>query len=178
MRVRLMGLGCTFASGLVLSLLLLWPRPGMAVEGIFQGKVIDPPVDERVPPGWIFVQGRNHLLRRVEVAHAVIVFSQQVPPNQRRKCGVECLEPGQEIRVTADQDASGEWRATRVEILRLTTNRALRTVAGGSFLSPAHSAPGQIIRLFEFTRRFANSRSLLQVASFTKLNPVLDRAAG
>ena len=95
----------------------------MAVEGIFQGKVIDPPVDEQVSPGWIFVQGRNHLLRRVEVAHAVIVFGQQVPSSQRRKCGMECLEPGQEIRVTAEQDASGEWRARRVEILHLTTNR-------------------------------------------------------
>jgi hypothetical protein len=115
--VRILG------TGLLLSLLVLAPRPATAAEGVFQGKVIDPPVDEQVPSGWIFVQGRNHLLRRVEVAHAVIVFGQQVPPSQRRDCGVECLEVGQEIRVIAEQDASGEWRARRVEILRLTTNR-------------------------------------------------------
>lgn len=113
----------TLGAGLLFSLLLFLPRPGFAAEGVFQGRVIDPPFDEPVPPGWIFVQGRNHLLRRVEVSHAVIVFGQQVPLNQRRKCGFECLEIGQEIRVTADQDSAGEWRAKRVEILRLTTNR-------------------------------------------------------
>jgi hypothetical protein len=125
MRVPLTGVGFVrvLGAGVLLSLLVLAPRPGVAAEGIFQGKVIDPPVDEQVPPGWIFVQGRNHLLRRVEVAHAVIVFGQQVPSSQRRNCGVECLEVGQEIRVIAEQDASGEWRARRVEILRLTTNR-------------------------------------------------------
>jgi hypothetical protein len=125
MRAPLLGVDFVriLGTGLLLSLLLLAPRLGAAAEGIFQGKVIDPPVDEQVPPGWIFVQGRNHLLRRVEVAHAVIVFGQQIPSSQRRDCGVECLEVGQEIRVIAEQDASGEWRARRVEILRLTTTR-------------------------------------------------------
>jgi hypothetical protein len=125
MRVPLMRLRVVriLGAAVLLSLLLLAPPSGVAADGIFQGKVIDPPVDEQVPPGWIFVQGRNHLLRRVEVAHAVIVFGQQVPPSQRRNCGVECLEVGQEIRIIAAQDASGEWRARRVEILRLTTNR-------------------------------------------------------
>lgn len=110
------------ACGLLL-LILAVPSPAVAAEGIFQGRVIDPPVDEPVAPGWIFVQGRNHLLRRVEVAHAIIVFGQHIPPSQRRKCGPECLEVGQEIRVTADQDSAGEWRARRVEILCLTTCR-------------------------------------------------------
>jgi hypothetical protein len=36
---------------------------------------------------------------------------------------MECLEVGQEIRVTAKQDKAGEWRAERVEILHLTTSR-------------------------------------------------------
>ncbi len=111
------------AAGLPLLLILLASPPAIAAEGVFEGKVIDPPTGEPASPGWIFVQGRNQLLRRVEVAHAVIVFAQQISPRQRRKCGPECLEVGQEIRVTADQDSAGEWRAKRVEILRLTTRR-------------------------------------------------------
>lgn len=104
---------------LLLWLMLLAPRFGFSTEGIFQGKVVNPPADQLVRPGWIFVQGRNHLLRRVEVAQAIVTFGQQVPSSQRRKCGPECLEPGQEIRVIANQGQDGEWRARRVEILRL-----------------------------------------------------------
>jgi hypothetical protein len=70
------------------------------------------------------------LLRRVEVAHAVIVIGQQVPSSQRRKCGRECLEVGQEVRVTANQDSMGEWRASRVEILRLTAPNGTDRSAG------------------------------------------------
>src|ERR1051326_5205410 len=75
-------------------------------------------------PGWIFVQGRNRMLRRVEVAHAVIVFGEEIPASQRRKCNAECLTAGQEVRVTAQQDSAGEWRAKRVEILHLPTEVA------------------------------------------------------
>lgn len=63
------------------------------------------------------------MLRRVEVSHAQIVFGSNVPASQKHKCNADCLTPGQEILVTAEQDGSGEWRAKRVEILRLTTNR-------------------------------------------------------
>ena len=139
------------------ALLLLAPLLGFAAEGVFQGKVIDPPVDEPVPPGWIFVQGRNHLLRRVEVSHAVIVFGQQVPPNQRRKCGFECLEIGQEIRVTADQDSAGEWRAKRVEILRSADNH------------PDRQGAPEVLRLDSEPR---------QALDLTKLNRTLGGAAG
>ena len=105
------------------SALLFAPTGGFAVEGMFQGRVVDPPVSVQLKPGWIFVQGRNRMLRRVEVAHAVIVFGTQVPASQRRSCRMECLEVGQEVRVTAEQDSNGEWRAKKVEILRLITNR-------------------------------------------------------
>jgi hypothetical protein len=36
---------------------------------------------------------------------------------------MECLTPGQEIQVTAEQDSSGEWRAKRIEILKLATHK-------------------------------------------------------
>ena len=86
--------------------------------------MIDPPVSEAPHPGWIYVQGRNHMLRRVEVSHAEVVFGEQVPASQQRECHAECIEVGQEVRIIAEQDSNGEWRAKRVEILRLVTNRA------------------------------------------------------
>lgn len=107
----------------VLLLIVSLSFAGLAVDGTFQGRVIDPPVDAPMPHGWIYVQGPNHMLRRVEVSHASIVFADTVPVSQRRKCNMDCLAAGQVIRVTAEQDRSGEWRAKRVEILKLTTNR-------------------------------------------------------
>lgn len=94
-----------------------------ATDGTFVGRIVDPSPEQSQPPGWIFVQGRNHMVRRVEISHATIVFGQEIPVGQRRKCGPECLEAGQEIRVIAAQDSSGEWRAKRVEILRLAGGR-------------------------------------------------------
>src|SRR5215469_15481443 len=93
-------------------------------EGVFQGVVVDPPSSQPPSPGWIYVEGGNHLLRKVEVTHAEIVFGAQVPAREKRKCGPECLAAGQEVRVTAEQDESGEWRAKRVEILRLPERRS------------------------------------------------------
>lgn len=113
--------GC-WVMALVFALLLAPPR-GFAVDGMFQGRVVAPPVSVPLKPGWIFVQGRNRMLRRVEVAHAVIVFGTGVPASQRHSCRMECLEVGQEVRVIAEQDSNGEWRAKKVEILRLITNR-------------------------------------------------------
>ncbi len=89
---------------------------------MFQGTVVDPPKSLPATPGWIFVQGRNHLLRHVEVSHAQIEFGSAIPASQRHSCRMDCLEVGQEIRVIASQDKAGEWRAERVEILRLKAN--------------------------------------------------------
>lgn len=102
---------------------LLLSSPGaFAVDGTFSGKIADPPANEPAVKGWIFVEGRNQMLRRVEVAHAEIVYGEEVPASsQRHNCNSDCLTKGQEVRITAHQDASGEWRAKRVEILKTTT---------------------------------------------------------
>ncbi len=107
----------------LLPLILLLALNASATDGMFQGKVVDPPANQPATSGWIYVMGRNHALRRVEVSHAAIVFGSEVPSDERRKCGVECLIPGQEIRVVAEQDSAGEWRAKKVEILKLVTGR-------------------------------------------------------
>jgi hypothetical protein len=113
---------------LVLIFVLLLSSPqASAVDGTFRGKVIDPPWNQPVAPGWIYVQGRNRMLRRVEVSHATVVFGEEVPVHQRRKCNAECLSAGQEVRITARQDSAGEWRAKRVEILHMPTEVAQRS---------------------------------------------------
>jgi hypothetical protein len=96
----------------------------IAADGTFLGKIVDPPANAPDAPGWIFVQGRNHMLRRVEVAHAEVLFGEDIPVSQRHKCNSECLSSGQEVRVTAHQDSDGEWRAKRVEILKIANKTA------------------------------------------------------
>ena len=100
--------------------LLVWIPTAVAADGTFRGKIADPPANEPAVQGWVFVKGRNQMLRRVEVAHAEIVYGEEVPASERHKCNSDCLSTGQEVRITAHQDASGEWRAKRVEILRVT----------------------------------------------------------
>ncbi|MBZ5508194.1 MAG: hypothetical protein LAO78_22260 [Acidobacteriia bacterium] len=118
--------------------MLLGVPYAFAVDGTFRGKVIDPPANQAAVPGWIFVQGKNHMLRRVEVAHAEIVFGEEVPASQQRKCNSECLSPGQEVRITAHQDTTGEWRAKQVEILKITTRMAETPLKTAALLNFTH----------------------------------------
>jgi len=113
--------------------LLVSAPPVFSADGTFRGRVIDPPVNTPTVHGWIFVQGRNHMLRRVEVSHAIVVFGDEIPASEHRKCNSECLSAGQEVRVTARQDSAGEWRAKRVEILHLATRVAQAAPKGPDF---------------------------------------------
>jgi hypothetical protein len=119
---------------LSLAFAMLFAVPSVfAADGTFIGKVVDPPANAPVATGWIFIQGKNNMLRRVEVSHAEILFGEDVPVDQRHKCTSKCLSPGQEVRVTAHQDSSGEWQAKRVEILKIATKMA-ETASRGNFL--------------------------------------------
>lgn len=120
-RIRIAMACCRSAVSLLVLLALVVPVFG--TEGTFQGQVVDPPANQPSAGGWVYVQGANHVVRRVEVSHAAIVFGKEVPASQRHKCGAECLTPGQEIRVTAELDSSGEWRAKRIEILKLANHK-------------------------------------------------------
>jgi hypothetical protein len=113
--------------------MLLSSTAAVAVDGTFRGKIADPPANEPAVKGWIFVEGRNQMLRRVEVAHAEIVYGEEVPASsQRHNCNSDCLTKGQEVRITAHQDSSGEWRAKRVEILKETTQTTDKRLRAGS----------------------------------------------
>ncbi|HKF22109.1 MAG TPA: hypothetical protein VKE93_11105, partial [Candidatus Angelobacter sp.] len=92
------------------------------------GTIVKAPDEKQAASGWIFVEGRNRMVRRVDVARAVIVPAAGASSGQGKKCGPECLTVGQEVRVTAEQDGSGEWHARRVEILGPTSTRSSRIV--------------------------------------------------
>jgi hypothetical protein len=108
-------LGTVFLSvGLALALPLL--RAGTA--GSFRGKVVESDATA-VDPNWIYVEGRNHAIRRVEISHAHVEYDEAVPATSRKAKPERSLLAGTEVRVTAEQGKDGEWRASRIEILNI-----------------------------------------------------------
>jgi len=88
-------------------------------EGTFRGTIVEPSKKSTSDSGWIYVQGHNQMLRRVLATKAKIIFAQEVPLELRNSNPAELLVSGTEVRVTAEQDSSGEWQAKTIEILRL-----------------------------------------------------------
>ena len=88
------------------------------ISGTFRGVIVHAPAGEATH-GWIYVEGRNGNLRRAEVSHAQILYAHSVPLSLRAKNPARGLKEGVEVRVTASQDGDGEWRASRVEILKV-----------------------------------------------------------
>jgi hypothetical protein len=104
--------------GLILLFLLIEITSSAGTAGSFRGVIVRPPDGEK-NQGWIYVQGRNGNLRRAEVSHAQIVYGSGVPVRLRDKDPVQSLIEGTEVRVTAEQDGDGEWRATYIQILKV-----------------------------------------------------------
>ncbi len=84
--------------------------------GSFRGVVVEGPKTER-HEGWIFVQGKNGSLRRVEIAKAAVHYDESYPADKRKDSPKFALKPGIEVRVTAVQGSDGEWHASQVEII-------------------------------------------------------------
>jgi hypothetical protein len=64
------------------------------------------------------------MLRRVSLEKAEVVYSDQVPTQQRDRVPANALAAGAEVRVIAEQDEAGEWRALRIEILKVAVSAA------------------------------------------------------
>ncbi len=69
--------------------------------------------------GWWYVVGKNDSLRLVYTGQASVVYGEEIPQEDRKAQPKRSLVPGAEVRVTAEQDGKGVWRATEVEILSL-----------------------------------------------------------
>ncbi len=88
-----------------------------ATSGSFRGTVVEG--DKGAPTeGWLYVRGRNGSIRRVDISRATIAYDETVPAEQRKPSAREQLAIGAEVRITAEQDSDGEWRASRVEIIK------------------------------------------------------------
>lgn len=84
--------------------------------GSFRGYIVEGPKAKQ-SSGWIFVQGKNGMLRRVEIARADIHYDESFPENRRQDSPRGALKPGIEVRVTASQGKDGEWHASVIEIM-------------------------------------------------------------
>ena len=83
-------------------------------SGSFAGTVVQGPDQTS---GWVYVEGHNHSVRRVNIGRAKIRYDSEVPKAERKDPVPKVLPPGTRVRVTAEQDEAGEWRANDVEIL-------------------------------------------------------------
>src|SRR5579863_670646 len=92
-----------------------WAR----TPGTFRGTVVEPLLRSRSDDGWVYVEGRNQMVRRVEVHKATVLYADDVPAAKRTGKAEAWLIAGTEVRVTAVQGSDGEWHATRIEILKL-----------------------------------------------------------
>ncbi len=99
-------------------LMLVFLLPAAAAPGTFRGTVV-----RLENASWLYLKSANGGVRRVDVSAAQVFFSTSVPRKQRTTQPREALREGAELRVTAEQDGAGEWRALQVEILKLASSR-------------------------------------------------------
>jgi hypothetical protein len=95
----------------VISLTLIAGTPGS-----FRGVLVEGPTSSRAD-GWVFVKGKNGLLRKVEIKRADVRYEESFPEEKRKRTPKAALKPGIEVRVTATQGSDGEWHASQVEIV-------------------------------------------------------------
>jgi hypothetical protein len=102
-----------------------------ATAGSFRGTVIEGDRGS-VSQGWLYVRGRDGSIRRVDISHAVFGYDESVPPERRKASAREQLEAGADVRVTAEQGSDGEWRASRVDIVKPASSRSAERKLGSS----------------------------------------------
>jgi len=84
--------------------------------GTFRGVLVEGPTTSR-SEGWVFVKGKNGMLRKVEIQRADVHYEESFPEQKRKRTPKAALKPGIEVRVTATQGSDGEWHASEVEIV-------------------------------------------------------------
>jgi hypothetical protein len=98
--------------------LLGWCWPLLAAAGtpaVFRGEVVR---TADAGPHIIFVMGRNGSLRKVHTGGARISYDESVPVAMREHDAARALKHGAEVRVEADENGDGMWRARSIEIVR------------------------------------------------------------
>jgi len=89
-----------------------------ATPGTFRGHVVEL-ADVKKVPDEIYVISPNGSLRRVRISDARVSYSDEVPAKYRTEEAATVLVHGAEVRVTAEEDGHGAWRASTIEILHV-----------------------------------------------------------
>ena len=71
-------------------------------------------------------------MRRVDISNASIGYDESVPRDQQKPTAREHLQPGADVRVTAEQDSRGEWHASRVDVVNPPSSRSAERKLGSS----------------------------------------------
>ena len=98
-------------------ILLLAATANAGTPGEFRGEIVSPPASEVDSIHYIYVLGRNHLIRKVNIQKADVIYASSIPEAERSHNPKTSLLEGAEVRITAAQSTKGDWRAQRVEIL-------------------------------------------------------------
>ena len=104
------------AASFVILLIVLPLGATNNTQGIFRGTLVENPKDAPAT-GFVYLRSRNGNVRRVETSKAVVAYDESVPKEQQTTAASEALKPGTDVRVTASQEADGEWHASRIDIL-------------------------------------------------------------
>jgi hypothetical protein len=102
---------------LELALSVICPAAG---RGSFRGRIASTAIEHQHQ--WIYVEAGHRNLRRVDVSRASVRFGDTVAPNRRTAHPADSLARGAEVEVTAEQDNSGEWKASSVRIVGLAAS--------------------------------------------------------
>jgi hypothetical protein len=98
-------------------ILLLAAAARAGTPGEFRGEIVSPPPTEASSVHYIYVLGRNHLIRKVDIENAQVIYASSIPEVERKHHPKSSLLEGAEVRITAAQSSKGDWTAQRVEIL-------------------------------------------------------------
>jgi len=101
-------------------MLSVFTAAAFATIGSFRGKIVSAPAGQ-ARQGWVFVQGPNGSLRLVDIRKAEFAFDDDFHPPADLSPSAKLLLQGAEVRVVGEQQ-QGEWRAMRVEIIRLAAS--------------------------------------------------------
>src|SRR3954470_19053940 len=107
-------------SALVLILIIPIGSFGAGMLGVFQGKIVRGPV-AKGKARWLYVQSRNGMVRRVNIARASVEYDEDYPVSLKQQKPASSLALDVEVRITAEQEHSkkgdGEWQGREILII-------------------------------------------------------------
>ena len=86
--------------------------------------------------------GRNGAVRKVRVGSARVSYDQHIPTKFRYKQPSQSLKHGADVRVEAEDDGHGLWRARSIEILGVPGAPAPGTKPSPKLPQSQHPASG------------------------------------